>query len=139
EFLWPVTLEDMKVGAANAAGSDLDECRFSRNMGPSHGADDRLRTGTVECRNANLFHALSPQSRLGSAQSWLIARKSWQLDHVQTRSQPARGCPRHLRQRTSPRPLGMSAQCAIGDQTAMQQNNLYSITSSVPAGDIIIQ
>ncbi len=54
--LRPVTLEDMQVGAANAAGADLDERRLLADVRPRHGADHRLRAGTGEGGNANLFH-----------------------------------------------------------------------------------
>ena len=55
--LRPMTLQDMQIGAADAAGADLDQRRLVRNFRPWNGANDRLRAGPVIGANANLFHA----------------------------------------------------------------------------------
>jgi hypothetical protein len=61
----------MQIGAANAAGADFYQCRLLRNFRPWHGANDRLRTGTVIGANTNLFHeGSSGRSRLLIFSAW---------------------------------------------------------------------
>jgi hypothetical protein len=55
----PVAFEDMQIGAADAAGADFYQRRLLRDLGPRHGANDRLRTRPVIGANANLFHEKS--------------------------------------------------------------------------------
>src|ERR1700682_2412198 len=51
----PMSFEDMQVGAANAAGADLNESSLSRHFRPWHLPDHRLRARTVIGGNADLF------------------------------------------------------------------------------------
>src|SRR5436309_12760366 len=63
QLLRPVALQDMQIGAANAAGADFYQCRLPRNFRPWHVANNRLRTGAVIGANANLLHEISPALR----------------------------------------------------------------------------
>ncbi len=58
QWLRPMAFQDMQIGAADAAGADLDQRRLLRNFRPRHGANDRLRAGSVIGAYANLFHAI---------------------------------------------------------------------------------
>src|SRR5690349_18382954 len=57
KLFWPVTFEDMQIGATNSAGSDFDERRLLGNSRPRNGADYRLGAGASKRRDADLFHA----------------------------------------------------------------------------------
>src|SRR6266852_3054277 len=59
QLLRPVAFEDMQIGAAHAAGADFYQCRLLRDLGPRHGANDRLRAGPVVGAYANLLHGIS--------------------------------------------------------------------------------
>jgi hypothetical protein len=56
QWLWPMAFEDMQVGAADAAGADLDQRCFLADFRPWHAADHRLCARTVIGAYANLFH-----------------------------------------------------------------------------------
>ena len=53
----PVPFEDVQVGAANAAGADLDQRRFLWNFRPGNAVDHRLGARTGKGRDADLLHA----------------------------------------------------------------------------------
>src|SRR5690348_2537886 len=53
----PVTFKDVQVGAAHAAGADLDQRRLFRNFRPGNAVNDRLGAGTGEGRDADVLHA----------------------------------------------------------------------------------
>src|ERR1700730_11203480 len=57
----PMTLEDVQIGAADAAGPDFYQCGLLRNFRPWHAANDRLRAGSVIGAYADLFHGPSPR------------------------------------------------------------------------------
>ena len=74
--LRPVPFEDMQIGAADAAGANLDQRALLRDFRPRHGADDRLRTRSVIGAYANLFHEIScPCSCFCSLRSVQARRK----------------------------------------------------------------
>src|SRR5258705_3352509 len=56
QLLRRVALQDMQIGAANAAGADFNQRRLLRNFRPWHVANNRLRAGPVIGANTNLFH-----------------------------------------------------------------------------------
>ena len=57
QLFWPVTLKDVEVSAADAAGADLDERRLFWNFGPGNAVDHRLGARTGEGRDADVLHA----------------------------------------------------------------------------------
>src|SRR5689334_11134461 len=58
QWFRPVAFQNMQIGAANAAGTDLYKRRFARNFGPGYGANDRPRSRAIVGAYANLLHAL---------------------------------------------------------------------------------
>jgi hypothetical protein len=56
--LRPVPFQDVQIGAADAAGADLDQCGLLADLRPRHGADDRLRARSVIGANPNFLHAI---------------------------------------------------------------------------------
>jgi hypothetical protein len=54
-----MAFEDMQVGAADTACSNLDQRRLLRNFWPGHRPDHRLCTRTLESGNAYLLHEIS--------------------------------------------------------------------------------
>jgi hypothetical protein len=68
QLLRPVALEDMQVGAADAAGSDFYEGGFLGDFGPWHGANDGGGAGAVVGADADLGHggSLRPFGGVGS-------------------------------------------------------------------------
>src|SRR5262249_47018746 len=57
QLFWPMSFKDVEVGAADAAGADLDERRFAWDIGPWNAMDDRLGARTGEGRDADMLHA----------------------------------------------------------------------------------
>jgi hypothetical protein len=55
--LWPVTFQDMQVGAADAARADLDQRGLFADLRPRHVADHRPRARAVIGADANFLHA----------------------------------------------------------------------------------
>ena len=51
-----MTFEDMQIGAADAAGADLDQRALLADFRPRHAADDGLGARTVIGAYANLLH-----------------------------------------------------------------------------------
>ena len=61
--LRPVTFQDVLIGAADAAGADLDQRRIVRHRRPGHGLDDRLRARPGKGRDADVGLCHDPRSR----------------------------------------------------------------------------
>src|SRR5436305_9506582 len=57
QLFGPVAFEDMQIGAADAAGADLNERGVLGDLRPWHGTDHRRRAGAGKGRDADLFHA----------------------------------------------------------------------------------
>src|SRR3712207_491073 len=64
--LRPMALQDVQVGAADAAGADLDQGRLARHVRARHLADHRIGAGSGECGHTNRFHRSAPSSCNGS-------------------------------------------------------------------------
>src|SRR5258706_178897 len=63
QLLRPVALQDMQIGAANAAGADFYQRRLLRNFRPWHVANNRPRAGALISANTNPFHEIPPALR----------------------------------------------------------------------------
>ena len=58
--LRPMPFQDVLIGAADAAGADLDQRRIPRHRRPGHGLDDGLRAGSGKGRDADVGFCHGP-------------------------------------------------------------------------------
>jgi len=69
QWLGPMALEDVLIGAAHAAGADLDQRGFARHVRPWNAADHGRRTRPVESRDADCGGHYCPQARNASSKA----------------------------------------------------------------------